>query len=120
MKIWIFGYVYCLNINLSTRIIVKLGITHSERVALQILMECKVLLSPSYISYLVLNCYEERQNLKNFLRKQGIKSVFHYLFLHISKMGRIFLRQGRTMPNIREYDRLLRLPLHRNLSEDQL
>ena len=74
-----------------------------------------------HIFYLILNSIEERQNLINFLRNQEIQSFFHYLPLHISKMGRIFGgREGQCPITENMSDRLLRLPLHRNLSEDQL
>ncbi len=58
-----------------------------------------------------------RQNLIAYLRKQGISSVFHYIPLHLSKMGRRFGGQEGVCPVTEDVsDRLLRLPFYNGLS----
>lgn len=74
-----------------------------------------------HIFYMVLNSLEERKNLIEFLKKHDIQSVFHYLPLHLSKMGLNFGGMEGQCPITEQIsDRLLRLPLHRGLTEDQL
>jgi dTDP-4-amino-4,6-dideoxygalactose transaminase len=52
------------------------------------------------------------------LKSKGILSVFHYLPLHISEMGRRFGgRQGQCPVTEYVSDRLLRLPFYNSLSE---
>jgi dTDP-4-amino-4,6-dideoxygalactose transaminase len=61
---------------------------------------------------------ESRQALIDRLKLKGILSVFHYLPLHISEMGRKFGGQAGDCPVTEEVsDRLLRLPFHNKLSE---
>ena len=71
--------------------------------------------------YLVLNSLEERQALISHLKSRGILSVFHYVPLHLSEMGRKFGAQPGDCPvteNISE--RLLRLPFYNDLTEKEL
>ena len=65
-----------------------------------------------------MNSLEERQALISHLKSQGILSVFHYVPLHLSDMGRRFGAQPGDCPlteNISE--RLLRLPFYNDLTE---
>jgi len=65
-----------------------------------------------------LNSLEERQALIAHLKTQGILSVFHYLPLHLSDMGRKFGAQAGDCPvteNVSE--RLLRSPFYNDLTE---
>ncbi len=75
---------------------------------------------PSYhMFYLLLNSLEERQALIAHLKAQGILSVFHYVPLHLSDMGRKFGAQPGDCPvteNVSE--RLLRLPFYNDLTEN--
>jgi dTDP-4-amino-4,6-dideoxygalactose transaminase len=75
---------------------------------------------PSYhMFYLLLNSLEERQALIAHLKAQGILSVFHYVPLHLSEMGRKFGAQPGDCPvteNVSE--RLLRLPFYNDLAEN--
>lgn len=74
-----------------------------------------------HIFYLLVHTLEERQNLINFLKAQGINSVFHYLPLHLSKMGRNYGGQEGDCPITEKIsDRLVRLPLHKSLSQEDL
>jgi dTDP-4-amino-4,6-dideoxygalactose transaminase len=69
--------------------------------------------------YLLLPDLELRQRLILYLRERGIYSVFHYLPLHLSDMGRSF---GGTMGDCpvteRVSDQLVRLPFHNALTSD--
>ena len=74
-----------------------------------------------HMFYMLLPDLESRQKLISFLRERGIYSVFHYLPLHLSDMGRKFGGQPGDCPvTERVSDQLIRLPLHNGLtSSDQ-
>lgn len=71
-----------------------------------------------HMYYLLMPSHEARGNLINYLKAQRIESVFHYLPLHLSKMG---ARQGGKPGDcpITESvcDRLLRLPFYNSFTE---
>lgn len=73
---------------------------------------------PSHMYYLILPSFEQREALIAHLKAQGILSVFHYLPLHLSPMGRL-LGGGRDQCPVTESisDRLLRLPFYADLSQ---
>lgn len=71
-----------------------------------------------HMFYLLLPSLAIRQALIQHLKAQGILSVFHYLPLHLSDMGRRFGGQPGDCPVTEEVsDRLLRLPFHNALTE---
>jgi dTDP-4-amino-4,6-dideoxygalactose transaminase len=71
---------------------------------------------PYHMFYLILPSLEVRQALIACLREQGIQSVFHYLPLHLSDMGRHFGGKPGDCPVTESVsDRLLRLPFHAHL-----
>ncbi len=71
-----------------------------------------------HMYYLLLPNLEERQALIAYLKARGILSVFHYLPLHLSDMGRQFGGQPGDCPVTEEMsDRLLRLPFYNDLAE---
>jgi dTDP-4-amino-4,6-dideoxygalactose transaminase len=73
---------------------------------------------PHHMYYILLPSLEDRQALIAFLKERGIQSVFHYLPLHLSDMGRRFGgREGQCPVTENVSDRLLRLPLYNNLAE---
>jgi dTDP-4-amino-4,6-dideoxygalactose transaminase len=74
-----------------------------------------------HMFYILLPSLEIRQNLIAHLKERGILSVFHYLPLHLSKMGAKFGGQPGQNPVTEDVsDRLLRLPFYNDLSsEDQ-
>ncbi len=74
-----------------------------------------------HMFYMLLPDLESRQKLISFLRERGIYSVFHYLPLHLSDMGRKFGGQPGDCPvTERVSDQLIRLPFHNGLtSSDQ-
>lgn len=74
----------------------------------------------AHLFYIVCNSYRERQALADFLKKEGISAIFHYLPLHRSSFYRKKYT-GRSLPNCDFYSRcLLRLPLYCNLQMEQV
>jgi dTDP-4-amino-4,6-dideoxygalactose transaminase len=73
---------------------------------------------PYHMFYMLLPSLETRTALINHLKAQGILSVFHYLPLHISDMGKTFGGREGDCPVTEEIsDRLLRLPFYNELTE---
>ncbi len=70
-----------------------------------------------HMFYMLLPDLDTRQRLILYLRERGIYSVFHYLPLHLSDMGREFGGRPGDCPVTEEVsDRLVRLPFHNALS----
>ncbi len=73
---------------------------------------------PYHMFYLLMPSPHQRQGLIVHLKAHGILSVFHYLPLHLSEMGRRFGgRQGDCPVTKYVSDRLLRLPFYNELTE---
>lgn len=73
-----------------------------------------------HLFYLILPSLTIRTKLINHLRKRGIYSVFHYLPLHRSPMGRRLGGDNAHCPvTVDISDRLLRLPFYNDLTENQ-
>ena len=73
---------------------------------------------PYHMFYLLLPSIAERQSLIAYLNSQQINSVFHYMPLHLSKMGRRFGGKEGDCPVTEDVsDRLLRLPFYNDLTE---
>jgi dTDP-4-amino-4,6-dideoxygalactose transaminase len=73
---------------------------------------------PSHMFYLILPSLEERQALISHLNARDINSVFHYLPLHLSSMGRRFGGKEGDCPVTEDVsDRLLRLPFYNDLTD---
>jgi len=71
-----------------------------------------------HMYYILLPTLEARQRLIDFLKTQGILSVFHYLPLHLSEMGSKFGGRAGDCPVTEDLsDRLLRLPFFNDLSK---
>lgn len=71
-----------------------------------------------HMFYLLLPSLEVRQALIEHLKARNILSVFHYLPLHLSDMGRQFGGQPGDCPVTEDVsDRLLRLPFYNDLDE---
>jgi dTDP-4-amino-4,6-dideoxygalactose transaminase len=71
-----------------------------------------------HMYYMLLPTLQLRQGLIAHLRQRGIESVFHYLPLHLSDMGRRFGGMPGDCPvTERASDQLLRLPFHNALTE---
>jgi dTDP-4-amino-4,6-dideoxygalactose transaminase len=73
---------------------------------------------PYHMFYLLVPSLDYRQALIAYLKSRGILTVFHYLPLHISNMGRGFGGKSGDCPVTEQVsDRLLRLPFYNTLSE---
>jgi dTDP-4-amino-4,6-dideoxygalactose transaminase len=73
-----------------------------------------------HMFYLLLPSLELRQKFIAALREKNILSVFHYLPLHLSEMGRKFGGQIGDCPvTENSSDRLVRLPFHNSLTEKE-
>lgn len=76
---------------------------------------------PSHLYYLLLPSLDQRQALIAHLKARSILSVFHYLPLHLSDMGRRFGGKPGDCPVTEDLsDRLLRLPFYNSLTESEL
>jgi dTDP-4-amino-4,6-dideoxygalactose transaminase len=74
---------------------------------------------PYHMFYLLLPNLDTRQALIQHLREREILSVFHYLPLHLSEMGRRLGGQAGQCPVTEDVaDRLLRLPFFNDLSPE--
>jgi dTDP-4-amino-4,6-dideoxygalactose transaminase len=73
---------------------------------------------PYHMFYLVLPSLEYRQALIAHLKAHGILSVFHYVPLHSSEMGRRSAARAARCPVTEDVSaRLLRLPFYNDLTE---
>jgi len=73
-----------------------------------------------HMFYLLLPSLECRQALISHLKTQGILSVFHYVPLHLSEMGRKFSAVAGDSPITEDVScRLLRLPFYNDLTEGE-
>lgn len=73
----------------------------------------------AHMFYIVCQSLEDRSELIELLKKNGILAVFHYLSLHKSPFYKN-LHDGRNLPNSDKYtDCLLRLPMYYELTESQ-
>lgn len=73
-----------------------------------------------HMFYLLLPSLETRQALIAHLKSKGILSVFHYLPLHLSDMGKQFGGHPGDCPVTEDVsDRLLRLPFYNDLTSSE-
>jgi dTDP-4-amino-4,6-dideoxygalactose transaminase len=73
---------------------------------------------PYHMFYMVMPSLEARQSLIGYLNERKITSVFHYLPLHLSEMGRrLGGKEGDCPVTEQVSDRLLRLPFYSELIE---
>jgi dTDP-4-amino-4,6-dideoxygalactose transaminase len=74
-----------------------------------------------HMFYLLLPSLDARQAFIAHLQSRQVMSVFHYLPLHLSKMGRQFGGRSGDCPVTEDVsDRLVRLPFHVNLTDTDL
>jgi len=73
-----------------------------------------------HILYIMLNDPKTRDGLMHFLKQKEILSVFHYVPLHTSPMGRMY-GYGEGDLKVTEFvsERLLRLPYYYDLKDDE-
>ena len=74
-----------------------------------------------HLFYLILGSNKERNRVMDRMKKKGILTVFHYLPLHTSPMGKRFgYKLGQYPITESTADQLLRLPLYNDLNEKQI
>jgi dTDP-4-amino-4,6-dideoxygalactose transaminase len=74
-----------------------------------------------HMFYVLMKTGEDRDRLMAHLREAGIQSVFHYLPLHLSKMGQSFGGKAGDCPVTESIsERLLRLPFYNTLTTAEL
>ncbi len=75
----------------------------------------------AHMYYIKAENIEERTRLIKYLRENGVEAVFHYIPLHTAPAGKKFGRfNGEDKYTTKESERLLRLPMHYNLSENDI
>jgi len=75
---------------------------------------------PYHMFYLLMPNLNQRQELIAHLKQRGILSVFHYVPLHLSDMGRTYGGQVGDCPVTETVsDRLMRLPFYYSLHEQE-
>ncbi len=76
---------------------------------------------PYHLYYILMPSLEQRQNFIKYMRSQGIGTAFHYVSLHLSEMGRKYGYDIGACPVTEDVsDRLVRLPLFNELTEQEL
>ena len=71
--------------------------------------------------FIMLRTPDERNEMLDYLRKQGIGAVFHYIPLHSAPCGRAQGYRAEDLPLTEEYAaRLLRLPLYFDMTEQDV
>jgi len=77
---------------------------------------------PHHMCYLLMASQQQRSEVISFLNSRNILSVFHYLPLHLSDMGRRFGVDNAHCPVTEDISgRLVRLPFYTGLTEgDQM
>ena len=73
-----------------------------------------------HIYHLIMPSLDKRQALIAHLKERGISAVFHYQALHASPIGRKFAGNQSLPVAEAATDRLLRLPLYNDMSDDDL
>jgi dTDP-4-amino-4,6-dideoxygalactose transaminase len=80
--------------------------------------ECK---HNAHMFYIILKDLETRSKLIEYLKANGINTVFHYIPLHSAPKGIELCGKGISLPQTEEYaDRLLRLPCYYELKTDEI
>jgi dTDP-4-amino-4,6-dideoxygalactose transaminase len=75
----------------------------------------------AHIFYIKCKDIEERSKLIDHLKRNNIYAVFHYVPLHSSLAGKKFgILNGNDKFTTKESERILRLPLHYNISNEDI
>ncbi len=75
----------------------------------------------AHMYYIKVKNLEVRTSLLGYLKEKGVLAVFHYIPLHSSKAGKQFGRfHGEDVYTTKESERLMRLPLFYNLTDEQM
>jgi len=74
----------------------------------------------AHLFYIIMRDDKTRDNLMAFLKKRGIHSVFHYVPLHLSEIGRSMGYKDSQLPVTESMSgRLLRLPFYYELTRQE-
>ena len=74
-----------------------------------------------HMFYILLKDFQQRTDLIDYLKRQNIQAVFHYVPLHSSPMGQRFGYQSGMLPVTENTsERLLRLPFYNELTLDEI
>jgi dTDP-4-amino-4,6-dideoxygalactose transaminase len=74
-----------------------------------------------HMYYLLLPTLEIRQNFIRFLKGEGVHTVFHYVPLHTSEVGKKYGYKEGDLPNTEIVsEQLVRLPMYYDLTEENL
>lgn len=75
---------------------------------------------PYHMFYLIMQSLEMRQSFIDYMKSHGVHCVFHYLPLHLSKMGLQYGGKTGQCPVCEDVsDRLVRLPFYNKLSNEE-
>lgn len=75
----------------------------------------------AHMYYIILPNEKIRNNIMDKLREKEISSVFHYIPLHVSPLGKKLGYNVGSLPKTEEYSaRLLRLPLYVDMTEQDV
>ena len=75
----------------------------------------------AHMFYIKVRDLENRTNLLNYLKENGIEAVFHYVPLHSAPAGRKFGRfNGEDRYTTKESERLIRLPLFYSITDEEV
>ena len=75
----------------------------------------------AHMFYIKVRDLENRTDLLNFLKENGIQAVFHYVPLHSAPAGRKFGRfNGEDRYTTKESERLIRLPLFYSITDEEV
>jgi dTDP-4-amino-4,6-dideoxygalactose transaminase len=75
---------------------------------------------PYHMFYLLMRSLEQRQAFIAHMKARGVQTVFHYLPLHLSEMGKRFGGRAGDCPVTEDVsDRLVRLPLYVGLTDGE-
>lgn len=81
----------------------------------------KVCIQNAHMFYIKVKNLEERTKLLEYLKENGILSVFHYIPLHSAPAGLKFGKfNGEDKFTTSESERLIRLPMYYNLENDRI
>ena len=94
---------------------------------LQVLADIGVTITPAKLLdnnyhefYILCRSLDERKNLRKYLEENGVESMFHYIPLHTSQYGITFEALMPQNNTISISSRLLRLPLHNRMTNDDV
>ena len=75
----------------------------------------------AHMYYIILPSEEKKDEFINFMKSNEIETPFHYIPLHLSKMGEKLGYKPGDLPITEDYSkRLVRLPLYADMTKDEL